>query len=885
MKVWFKRILIGIVVLVIAAVVGIAIFLLTFDPNAYKAKLETLVYNRYHRTLSIKGDLELSLFPRIGLSVHDVSLSNSDSDTLFASIDSARFAVAIWPLISNRLVVDHVAVTGFKAWVSRDMKGQFNFHDLLARRKPALRGTHIALAHAGAAAHFGGHGVMGVAHAATLPAIFAVPHAEGADFQIDIAGLDLKNGEIHYYDARTGAALQIAKLDVNTGRVTFAKPFDVSFKGQLIGAKPSAKADIQGQAVVAFNPEARTYSAQKLNVQMKGRLGPLEAKAAALQGNLAYSAFSRLLDISNLDLSVQGKVQPNKLGIPAVENLDASLAIPELKFDAGQSEYRVTKLALRAKGDASAGAFDVAFDAPSLSVSPDSAKGEPVVGTVKLSGNDVLGVSLGLKGIGGNAQHLKFGELSVESSFKKADRLVQVTMSSPGSWNFVEKQGGLSAIKGDVKIEDAALPGGSFAFPMIGSLHADLLKDVLASEINAVLNGSKLDLKVKAKKLEDPKVTFDLTADTLDLNKLLPPVAVQQAAKPKPDQKPESAKKASAPATSKKAGAAAKQAPPSPVVPQPIDLTFLDSADVTGTVNIGELKVRKLRAGKVAMKIRAAQGKLDVSDIAAQLYEGTLKGRLSATSKNNLAAQLSLDGVSLQPLLMALGREGRLAGTGSVSLNLSSTGPTVPAYIAGLNGTVSAQVKNGAIIGINVAQTLREVSQAVKNAISGQTSQVTTKFDGTRQTDFTSLEADLALKQGQGTLKKLDIKAPLLRIRQGKPANIDLVNEKLDVEIRARVVASTKGQGGLEDLNGVTVPVLISGPFDAPGYRVQWKDIGSRAVKQAVQHGLLDLLSDKLGATPPKQTSPEPAAKTETKPKATSTVKSIGNALKGLLGQ
>src|SRR3546814_19437203 len=50
---------------------GIAIFLLTFDPNAYKSKLESIVYNRYHRTLAIKGDLELSLFPRIGLSVQD----------------------------------------------------------------------------------------------------------------------------------------------------------------------------------------------------------------------------------------------------------------------------------------------------------------------------------------------------------------------------------------------------------------------------------------------------------------------------------------------------------------------------------------------------------------------------------------------------------------------------------------------------------------------------------------------------------------------------------------------------------------------------------------------------------------------------------------------
>ena len=92
LKVWLKRILIGLVAVLIVALVGIAIFLLTFDPNAYKSRLEQLVYERYHRTLSIEGDIELSLFPRIGLAVQDVSLSDRDSPATFASIDTARGA-------------------------------------------------------------------------------------------------------------------------------------------------------------------------------------------------------------------------------------------------------------------------------------------------------------------------------------------------------------------------------------------------------------------------------------------------------------------------------------------------------------------------------------------------------------------------------------------------------------------------------------------------------------------------------------------------------------------------------------------------------------------------------------------------------------------------
>ena len=108
MKTWFKRILIGLVVLVVVAVVGLAIFLLTFDPNAYKYKLEELVQERYHRTLTIDGEIELSLFPRIGLSVQGVSLSEVNSTETFASIESTRLAVAVWPLLSNKIGRAHV---------------------------------------------------------------------------------------------------------------------------------------------------------------------------------------------------------------------------------------------------------------------------------------------------------------------------------------------------------------------------------------------------------------------------------------------------------------------------------------------------------------------------------------------------------------------------------------------------------------------------------------------------------------------------------------------------------------------------------------------------------------------------------------------------------
>ncbi|HLS51183.1 MAG TPA: AsmA family protein, partial [Burkholderiaceae bacterium] len=112
MKVWFKRIVLALLLVVLVALAGAALFVLTFNPNQYKYKLEEFVYDRYQRTLAIEGEIELSVFPRIGLSLSQVSLSERNSKQPFASLETARLAVAIWPLLFNKLVVDHVAIDG-----------------------------------------------------------------------------------------------------------------------------------------------------------------------------------------------------------------------------------------------------------------------------------------------------------------------------------------------------------------------------------------------------------------------------------------------------------------------------------------------------------------------------------------------------------------------------------------------------------------------------------------------------------------------------------------------------------------------------------------------------------------------------------------------------
>lgn len=863
MSIWFKRVVFSLVIVVIITLVGLAIFLLTFNPNAYKDKLEQLVYNRYERTLTIKGDIGLSLFPRIGLSVQDVALSDRGGKSTFVSVDGARFAVAIWPLLSNRLVVDHVAVTGFKAWVTRDKTGHFNFSDLLAKdASPLSTGTQSG------------------ADTVLAGALAAAAATDGrADPQIDIAGLELKSGQIHYFDEKAGTSVTLSDLDVNTGRMTYDQAFDVTLKGRLLGVTPAADARVEAQALLRLDPNARTYTAQKINVQVAGRLADLDKGTVTLKGNLDYSGTARTFAASGLELGVQG----GWVGANPVSDIKATLSVPQLKLDQRQSELKVAKLALRATGKSPEYGIDVAFDAPALSISPDAAKGEPVTGTVKLSGASTLAMSLGLEGLSGNADVLRFQALSLDGGFSRDKRLLRLKLSSPASWSMSLKKGELSALKGDMSVQDAALPGGRFEFPMIGSMQLDLVKDVLETDINAVINGGQLELKAQAQQLSKPKVKFSLDAGKLDLNNWLTPPAQPVKDKVEADKKVSADKTTAEPKAEAKPAEAAKPAAAAPT-PVTLDWSFLTPLDVTGAIKVDDLRVRDLQLRTVSGNVRAQGGKLDISKVSAKLYEGQLTGAFTARDDKSVTLQLGLDKVAVEPLLQALLKDGHLSGTGSLQAAFEAHGETAAALISSLAGKATMQVRQGAIRGFDAAKTLQEASQAMGSIIKGERGTISNPYDMNRRTPFSTLDGRIDFKNGVGTLSKVALVSDLLRVSEGSPAQVDLPGEKLNLQLNAQITNKPpKDMTALIGvLRGVTVPVLITGPFNSLAYDVQWQSVTNKAIKDAVKAGMADLLSGKALI---ENALPEVLPEASTPQIPADPVKRIGDALKGLLGK
>ncbi|MEO8992039.1 MAG: AsmA family protein, partial [Nitrosospira sp.] len=127
----------ALIILVVALTIllpGLALYIaVTFDPNAYKSQIIQLVKEKNQRDLKLDGDIRLTFFPRLGVEIPGLSLSEYQSDEEFASAENVLVSLAFLPLLRKQLELDEIVVTGLKANLIRFTDGHMNIDDLLVK--------------------------------------------------------------------------------------------------------------------------------------------------------------------------------------------------------------------------------------------------------------------------------------------------------------------------------------------------------------------------------------------------------------------------------------------------------------------------------------------------------------------------------------------------------------------------------------------------------------------------------------------------------------------------------------------------------------------------------------------------------------------------------
>lgn len=232
-----------------------------------------------------------------------------------------------------------------------------------------------------------------------------------------------------------------------------------------------------------------------------------------------------------------------------------------------------------------------------------------------------------------------------------------------------------------------------------------------------------------------------------------------------------------------------------------IDLSGLKGANASLALTFDAIKSERLVLGPTNADVNLSGGALKIAIDKTSLYGGSANGVIRL-SEAGVGADIAASGVKVEPLMEALSGKSRVEGTTALKLNLQGSGNSERAIVNSLNGNGNITIADGAVKGVNLGKFWREAKKGFL-------------FDSsTEKTDFSELSGSFTVANGVASNNDLSLKSPALRVSGKGTANLPA--RSLNYTLTPTVVATTKGQGGQDDLAGVTVPLLIAGNWSNP---------------------------------------------------------------------
>ncbi len=280
-KVIFK-LLLWLVGIVLVLVAGVALWVgFVVDPNDYKDQIAALVKEQTGRDLTIGGSIDLSFYPFLGLKLGQVRLSNAPGfgELPFVAVEHADVAIALLPLLEQRMQAEKVVLRGMELNLARDESGKTNWDDLLVA--PAAQPA----AQAGAA-----------------------PQADDADsvMAVTVGGVEFSGARVVWTDATAGHKAVVRDLSLHTGELAPGKPFDLKLAFGLDNEQPALAGDFTLGGRWQLAPDLQTLAVENLAFTAKVR-GPgefAEQTELTLSAGLRAALPAQTLTLDGLKLSL-----------------------------------------------------------------------------------------------------------------------------------------------------------------------------------------------------------------------------------------------------------------------------------------------------------------------------------------------------------------------------------------------------------------------------------------------------------------------------------------------------------------------------------------------------------------------------------------------------
>ncbi|MBG0775301.1 MAG: AsmA family protein [Desulfovibrionaceae bacterium] len=278
-------------ILAAAALVALA----TIDLDDYRAPMADYLSGLAGSRVTVGGPIAVSVYPRLGIIAHDLSLQSTGDVEKRPLIKAAKavFAVDVLALFERRLVFDRIILHQPEIAVTLDANNVGNWEGLFPEQSAPPAGN----ATAGAPAN----GSSGPSRA--VPAPVPAPGAPSflADWlgsaKIVLSGFTIKDGILRWRDDTIQESFRFEHIELTAG-AGHQFPFDLSFIFRSESLQMRAAAHATGTGILDLEaPSIRLVGAA---LQAKGEMPLLgEITPCELEGRLFFDPFAETLKLEN----------------------------------------------------------------------------------------------------------------------------------------------------------------------------------------------------------------------------------------------------------------------------------------------------------------------------------------------------------------------------------------------------------------------------------------------------------------------------------------------------------------------------------------------------------------------------------------------------------
>ncbi len=277
---------------------------------------------------------------------------------------------------------------------------------------------------------------------------------------------------------------------------------------------------------------------------------------------------------------------------------------------------------------------------------------------------------------------------------------------------------------------------------------------------------------------------------------------------------------------------------------EPIDFSGLKAVDMDFQITVDRFITSSLQMGRSALAMTLDNGLFtaDLKELA--LYEGSgqIFLQLDARQPNNAIVQnrMRFNVIQALPLLKDMIGAGLLQGVGNMELDLTTRGRSQRDFVSALNGTGNLLFNDGALFGINLAQLVRRPADTIAQLTLNMSR--SGLENSAEKTDFAEMGATFAIRNGLFQTDDFRLLNPLVRLLGA--GNTNLLTRTVDFRLDPRAVGSLQGQGGEAQVNGIGVPVRVTGTWDNLRFAPDLEGIGRSLIDRELGEGTSDILDD-----------------------------------------